>query len=239
MEYKNYIFDFYGTLCDIRTDEGKPSVWKKTAEIYSAYGAFYTGKELKKAYSDLIEEDIGKHEGEKDYEPDVTKVFGKLFIKKKVKVSEDTIRSTAITFRALTRSYIKLYPGVEELFHELKKRNKKIYLLSNAQTDFTRPEITMLGIGDLFDGIFISSEQGVKKPGRVFFERLLETYSLKAEESIMIGNDEAADIAGAQEVGMDSLYIHSNISPKEYGKSEPTYRISDGDFTKIKEYILD
>ncbi|MCR5585202.1 MAG: HAD family hydrolase, partial [Lachnospiraceae bacterium] len=157
---------------------------------------------------------------------------------KGVTLSDDTIRSFVITFRALSRSYIRLYPGVEELLGLLKKRNKKIYLLSNAQADFTRPEITMLGIDHFFDGIFISSEQGVKKPGRLFYERLLETYSLDPKESIMIGNDEEADIAGAQDVGMDSLYIHSNISPSKYGKLKPTYSVLDGDFTKIRDLIL-
>ncbi len=238
MEYRNYIFDFYGTLCDINTNENKTSLWKKTAEIYSAYGAFYTGRELKRAYKEVIKSDCLKHSEEEYYEPDVTGVFKTLFNLKGVQITEDEARNTAITFRALSRSYIRLYPGVEELLGSLKKRNKKIYLLSNAQTDFTRPEITMLGIGHFFDGIFISSEQKVKKPGRLFFERLLKTYSLKPEESIMIGNDESADIAGAMEVGMDSLYIHSNISPGEYGKLKPTYCIPDGDFKRIKELIL-
>ena len=54
----------------------------------------------------------------------------------------------------------------------LERAEKRIYLLSNAQTDFTRPEIEMLGLTKYFDGIFISSEQGCKKPSKIFFERL-------------------------------------------------------------------
>jgi putative hydrolase of the HAD superfamily len=238
MEYRNYIFDFYGTLCDIHTDEGKPSLWKKTAEIYSAFGAGYSGTELKKAYSAAIAYDCKRNAKDENYEPDIGRIFSGLFREKGVKVSKDTVKTVAVTFRALSRSYIRLYPGVEELLGSLKKRDKKIYLLSNAQADFTRPEITMLGIDRFFDGIFISSEQGVKKPGRLFFERLLEAYSLDPKESIMIGNDEEADIAGAQDVGMDSLYIHSNISPSVYGKLKPTYSVTDGDFTKIRDLIL-
>lgn len=56
--YKNYIFDFYGTLVDIRTNESKPYLWKKISEIYSAYGALYTGAELKKSYAKLVAEKI-------------------------------------------------------------------------------------------------------------------------------------------------------------------------------------
>ena len=44
--YKNYIFDLYGTLIDINTNEWKKSLWKNMAMIYSMSGASYTGKEL-------------------------------------------------------------------------------------------------------------------------------------------------------------------------------------------------
>ena len=29
LKYENYIFDLYGTLIDIRTDENKPEFWEK------------------------------------------------------------------------------------------------------------------------------------------------------------------------------------------------------------------
>ena len=36
-------------------------------------------------------------------------------------------------FRILSTDYIKLYDGVKDLLEALKKKGKKIYLLSNAQ----------------------------------------------------------------------------------------------------------
>ena len=33
--YQNYIFDLYGTLVDINTNEGKPYLWKKTVRTVS------------------------------------------------------------------------------------------------------------------------------------------------------------------------------------------------------------
>ena len=80
---------------------------------------------------------------------------------------------TAITFRALSRKFLRAYDGAEELLKELRRRGKGIYLLSNAQTDFTRPEIEMLGLTGYFDGIFISSEQGCRKPSPRFVVRRL------------------------------------------------------------------
>ena len=55
--YQNYIFDLYGTLVDIKTNEKRKSFWEKTALFYSLNGAAYSWKELKKRYSVLIQEE--------------------------------------------------------------------------------------------------------------------------------------------------------------------------------------
>ena len=44
--YNNYIFDLYGTLIDINTDEWNDDLWKKIAILYAYKGAHYTYDEL-------------------------------------------------------------------------------------------------------------------------------------------------------------------------------------------------
>lgn len=39
--YKNYVFDLYGTLVDINTNENNINLWKKMQEFYAFYGAVY------------------------------------------------------------------------------------------------------------------------------------------------------------------------------------------------------
>lgn len=235
--YKNYIFDFYGTLADIRTNEGKPYLWKKVSEIYSAYGAIYTGPELRKAYAKLIAEKVSVLP--KNGEPDVTAVFAELFEQKGVTCDKTLARHIAIMFRALSRKFVCAYECVRETLQELKNRGKGVYLLSNAQTDFTRPEIDMVGLTSYFDGIFISSEVGFKKPSQEFYDTLISTYGLNPKECLMVGNDESADIQGAHLAGMDSLYIHTEISPQEDIESTATYVVMDGDWKKVQKILLD
>ena len=55
----------------------------------------------------------------------------------------------------------------------------------------------------------------------------------------MVGNDESADIQGAHLAGMDSLYMHTEISPKEDTESTATYVVMDGDWKKVKKILLD
>lgn len=240
--YRNYIFEFYGTLADIHTDEDNPWLWEKMSEIYRAFGAEYGPRELKLAFRKLERREKGKAGREntlrENAEPDLTRVFSALYHEKGVYCEAEKAEMTAVVFRALSRDYLRLYDGVEELLGELRRRGKGIYLLSNAQADFTMPEIRMLGIDQYFNGIFLSSEQGCKKPSDLFFRRLLERYGLEPSESIMIGNDETADIAGAKSVGMDTLYFHTEISPEQDCISTADYCVMDGDFGKIGKLIL-
>ena len=49
MQYTDLVFDLYGTLVDIHTEEDD-RVWEKTAFYFGFYGAHYTGPELKDAF---------------------------------------------------------------------------------------------------------------------------------------------------------------------------------------------
>jgi len=55
MGYTDLIFDLYGTLVDIHTDEND-EVWEKTALYFGYYGAHYTGEELKNAFCVAMEQ---------------------------------------------------------------------------------------------------------------------------------------------------------------------------------------
>ena len=53
MKYTDLIFDLYGTLVDIHTEENDP-VWEKTALYFGFYGAAYSGDELRKAFAQAM-----------------------------------------------------------------------------------------------------------------------------------------------------------------------------------------
>ena len=49
-EYKNYIFDLYGTLVDIETDEYSDNLWRVMADNLNAYGTNWEADALKKTF---------------------------------------------------------------------------------------------------------------------------------------------------------------------------------------------
>lgn len=236
--YKNYIFDFYGTLADIHTDEEKREVWEKMSLFYGYYGASYTPEELKKAYMDQAECRAASTYGYETYpEIRIEEVFQKLFAAKGVAADEALVLHTGQFFRVLTTEYIRLYKDVTLMLERLRVQGKRIYLLSNAQRIFTEYEMRMLDVDRYFDGIMISSDYGVKKPDRVFYELLLEKYYLTPEECIMIGNDAKNDIAGAAAAGMDTCYIHSNLSPAHDLPVKATYVLDEMNIDQLCQIL--
>ena len=211
--YKNYLFDLYGTLVDIRTDEWCDEIWEKMALIYTFSGASYKPKELNDAYDRLVED-------EKD------------------RIPKDKYTTTPEVFRAISMIFIRLYDGVHELFQAIRDNGGKIYLLSNAQRVFTEQEIRMLGIYDEFDYVMISSDEGCAKPDRKFYECMLNRFNLDPKETIMIGNDYITDIKGSYEAGLDSLYLHTEISPDIEGKLLSKYTVMSGSIIEARKLLF-
>lgn len=239
--YKNIIFDLYGTLIDIRTDEEDTQLWKNLALLYGYKGAVYTPKEIKASYQKYVlleKEKVQKTYPEYKYiDIPIENVFQKLFNEKKIDVEKYDIESIAASFRCFSTKKICLYDGVIDLLDSLKAAGKKIYLLSNAQSFFTLNELVYLSIYKYFDDIFISSEHNISKPDTLFFEKLIDKHKLNKTETIMIGNDYLSDIEGAYNAGIDSIYIHQDISSPIKGELKSNFKIMDGDVRKIKEYL--
>lgn len=236
--YNNYIFDLYGTLIDINTDENNLEFWYKLSLFYSFKGALYTSNELKDSYEKLVKANLSSITNTKYPDFPLENIFSKLYIDKGINPSNELINDTAHLFRILSIKYIKLYDGVIELLKLLQSKGKKIYLLSNAQQIFTLYEMRLLGIEHYFDDILFSADYKVCKPDKNFYEILINKHNLDIKSSIMIGNDYICDIEGASNVGLDSLYMHSNLSPEIKTDLKSKYTIMNVDIEKISKLII-
>lgn len=232
--YKNYIFDLYGTLVDINTNEGRKKLWEKLALFYSYNGAVYSYIELKKAYFKEVKKELNANIKTDYPDIDISIVFERLFLNKGIVAEKDLIIQAARLFRIVSTDYIRLYPGVLELLQQLKDSGKKIFMLSNGQRIFTVPELKYLGIHDYFDALYSSSDIGICKPDPAFFQHVIEEQRLDKAESVFIGNDDVCDVEGSKKVGLDCLYIHSNLS-RAVEEVASTYEIWDGNIISIIE----
>lgn len=241
MHYQNLIFDLYGTLADIHTDESKKELWKLLAVWYGSHKAAYTPWELKKEYHLLVQETTRqtalRHPHYAAIDIRLETVFEALYSRRGIRASKELTEETALFFRTMSRTRLRLYPGALELLQKQKATGRRLFLLTNAQAAFTLPELQLLGIADLFDAIVVSSMEECKKPDPRFFQIALERYQIKKDHALMIGNDPYTDIAGANACGIDSVYIHTGLSPKWTGPPDSTYSIPDGSLKKLAKLL--
>lgn len=215
--YDNIIFDLYGTLIDIHTDEEDIAVWKHMCEFYAQHGVKYNPAGLRSRYKRQIrraEQAMAKKRF-KFPEIQILEVFEQLTLKKDQTPSDcaELTVAAAQEFRKASTGYIRLYDGVTDMLEQLKQAGKKLYVLSNAQRVFTFPEVQSLGIEGYFTDISLSSDFGAMKPDAAFYQQLMDRNHINPNRSIMVGNDAVCDVLAAKQVGLHTCYVHSNISP--------------------------
>ena len=252
MKYTDLIFDLYGTLVDIHTDEND-AVWEKTAIYFGFYGAHYTGKQLRESFHSLMARQ--EAQAGQDYEcfPDIPceHFFAQLFRERGIIQNADRLGiAAAQLFRIASIEYIRSYPNVSESLHKLKDSGYRLWLLSNAQRVFTAFELRHLNLEEIFDGIYISSDYRCRKPDQRFFHALMSQQNLDPSKCLMIGNDRMTDIAGARKAGMDTLYMHTNITPPGQEMADPSllpgiaptgcrhYEFEGSDWNQLTDLIL-
>lgn len=238
--YKNFIFDLYGTLVDIHTNEYEDETWQKLCDTLRFYGVEYSVEELRAAYFGSCELQITL--GKKKYanpEVDVVEVFRHIFENKDKKASKTLATHLAQQFRAFSTQYIRVFDGVFDTLKELKRAGKKLYILSNAQSCFTGPELNKLGLRRYFNGIMYSSDEGCAKPDATLFARLLDKYGLKRNECVYIGNDPKSDVDGARNAKIDCLWLKTSHTPTDaQPKFTPKYVVNDGDITQLPRILV-
>lgn len=228
MNYTDLIFDLYGTLVDIHTEEND-LVWEKTALYFGYYGAHYTSRSLRSAFEQELK---SRHaQAGQSYEcfPDLPfePIMAKLFRDAGVEKDADALGiHAAQLFRICSTEYIRLYPGALEALAKLRQSGHRLWLLSNAQRIFTAYELRHLGVSDQLDGIFISSDYGCRKPDIRFYQALIQEKGLDIQKCLMIGNDRETDIAGAKALGMATLYMHTALTPAHQAPADPAFHLS-------------
>ncbi len=217
MRYPVLLFDLYGTLVDIHTEEDAPSVWRRLALFYGYHGAHYAPRELRAAFrAGMAARNATAGQGYEGW-PDmpVEPVLAALFCQKgAASHAAENAAAAAQVLRIAQTRYIRLYPGVKAALTALRKAGHTLILLSNAQAAFTAPELVHLGLVPYFDAVYLSSDYRCRKPDPRFFAVPVKEHALDPARCLMIGNDAATDIAGARAAGMAALYLHTNISPR-------------------------
>lgn len=115
--------------------------------------------------------------------------------------------SLADLFSAEKERLCSPFPGALEALQVFKDRGLRLALLTNGASDTQRKKINRFGLARFFDHIIIEGEFGTGKPDERVFRSALEILCVKPGESWMVGDDLGRDIAGAQKLGIHSIWV--------------------------------
>jgi putative hydrolase of the HAD superfamily len=83
-----------------------------------------------------------------------------------------------------------------------------MHLITNGFESVQFKKIKNSGIADYFTEVITSEASNSLKPQKEIFEYALKNAKATVAESIMIGDNESADIQGGINIGMDTIFVN-------------------------------
>jgi putative hydrolase of the HAD superfamily len=123
--------------------------------------------------------------------------------------------------KEMSQAYLEILPNKKHLFpytieilEYLKQKDYKMHLITNGFESVQFKKIKNSGLHDYFIEVITSEASNSLKPQKEIFEYALKNANATVAESIMIGDNESADIQGGINMGMNTIFVnHIQVVP--------------------------
>ena len=116
----------------------------------------------------------------------------------------------------------RVFEYTYEILEYLTGKKYSLHLITNGFEKTQKTKLESAGLTKYFKNVITSEISNSVKPKKEIFEYAVKVAHGKMEESIMIGDNLQADILGAKNAGMHSVYVnHVNAETND----DPTYTI--------------
>ena len=146
------------------------------------------------------------------------------FSKMGVEVDDEFALQMGRDYLDLLPTKTALLPFAFELLEYLSPRYP-LTIVSNGFIEVQQRKMESSGIERYFSHIVLSENVGALKPDKRIFEHALLLNGAQPHEVIMIGDNFEADICGAQNAGIDTIYFNPKEKPIPETQKPPTFHI--------------
>lgn len=220
------LFDCFGTIVDFKSvdfNKGLTQLWEDHFKDYCSF------KELEDYNLELFHHVEDLHSQGKEMA--FVKEELPLYIKKFGAEPFSMTPEDEVDFMTLCTELDNI-EGLFEALSEFEKMGIKCYVLSNSiySSKALAELLNRYGIGGFFTEVWASSDYGVVKPSREFFDmavrKVLEENPGETLESLVyVGDTYESDVVGAFNAGMKAIWI--NRKNEVVDDSKATKEISD------------
>jgi len=131
------------------------------------------------------------------------------------KIADEALsKEISLDYLTILPNKKNLFPYTIEILAYLKSKNYRMHLITNGFESVQLKKIKHSNLSDYFIEVITSEASNSLKPNKEIFDYALKISKAKLATSIMIGDNESADIQGAINAGMDSIFVnHLQVSP--------------------------
>lgn len=123
-------------------------------------------------------------------------------------VPQAHLRQALDAMYAVSQQYWRLEVDAISTLNQLLKLGYRLGAISNASDG---PDVHKIveqnGLAGYFDQLLISAEVGLRKPHPKIFQMALEHFCVPPRRAVMVGDTLSADVLGAKNSGMASIWI--------------------------------
>jgi putative hydrolase of the HAD superfamily len=128
-------------------------------------------------------------------------------------VPPEHLRQALNAMYAVSQQYWKREEDAIPTLDRLLKLGFRLGAISNASDG---PDVHKImeqnGLGSYFEQLLISAEVGFRKPHRKIFQMALEYFQVSPERAVMVGDTLEADVLGAKQSGITSVWITRRVN---------------------------
>lgn len=121
-------------------------------------------------------------------------------------VEDDLVHTLSHQYIAHLSTFTHVFENTFEILDYLKV-NYTLHIITNGFDELQQKKMKHSKIDHYFKTVTTADSAGVKKPNPIIFEYALNSAKVEADKSVMIGDSYEADIIGASNVGMDTIYF--------------------------------
>lgn len=104
-----------------------------------------------------------------------------------------------------------------ELIAGLRGRVRQ-YAVTNGTVRAQEKKLVRSGLGELFDGVFISDRVGFEKPAPAFFDRVFEEIGgVDKSRAMIVGDSLTSDMRGGENAGIVTCWYNPEEKPNDKG----------------------
>jgi putative hydrolase of the HAD superfamily len=115
----------------------------------------------------------------------------------------------------------RLFPDAEWLLQALRSRGYRLGIVTNGSVRLQGGKIAHLGLASLVDTILISEREKARKPDPTIFHRAAGRLGVAPAACLFVGDDPAADVAGALAAGMGAVWRRDRPWPEDLPIAPP------------------